>query len=75
MLVVMIDELADGVLQLQRAAVHPAPDLLLGQLGKAALHQIQPGRRRGSEVQVEVRDVWPANGESVGFCGCRSCPG
>src|SRR5260370_20628876 len=47
-------KVANGVLQLQRAAMNAAPDLLLGQFGKPALDQIQPGSRSGSEVQVEA---------------------
>ncbi len=62
-LVVVIDEVANGVLQLQGAAVDSAPNLFFGQLGKPALDQIQPGRRRGSEVQVEAGTVGRASGE------------
>ena len=53
--VVMLDEVADGDLQLQRAAVDSASNLFFRQLGEPALHQIQPGSRRGREVQVEAR--------------------
>ena len=50
----MLDEVANGILQLQGAAMNAAPDLLFGQLGKPALDQIQPGSRSGGEVQVEA---------------------
>ncbi len=44
----VLDEVADGVLQLQRAAVNAAPNLFFGQLGEPALDQVQPGGRRVS---------------------------
>jgi hypothetical protein len=65
----MIDEVADGVLQLQRAAVNTAPDLLFGQLGKPALHQIQPGRRSGSGVQVKAGTFGKPTANPLGFVG------
>jgi len=52
---VVIDEAADGVFQLDRAAVDAAPDLFFGQLSEPALDPIEPGSRGGSEVQVEAR--------------------
>ena len=63
----MLDEVANGVFQLQRAAVDAAPDLFFGQLGEPALDQIQPGSRSGSEVQVEARTLGQPAADQLGF--------
>ena len=68
-LVVMLDEVADGVLQLLRAAVDSAPNLFFGQFGEPALHQIQPGGRRGCEVQVDARTLGQPAANELGFVG------
>jgi hypothetical protein len=47
-------EQADGVLRCTRAAVAPTPDLFFGQRREPSLHLIDPGRVRGSEVEVEA---------------------
>ena len=46
-MVVMLDEVANGVLPLQGAAVDAAPNLFFGQLGEPAFHQVEPRSRRG----------------------------
>ncbi len=65
----MIDKVANGVLQLQRAAVNATPDLFFSQLGKPALDQIQAGSRGGSEVQVEARTFGQPTADQLGFVG------
>jgi hypothetical protein len=39
-----IDIVADGLFQLSRRTMHPATDLLLGQLGEESLDLVDPGR-------------------------------
>ena len=66
-LVVVVDEMADGVLQLQRAAMNAAAKLFLRQLGEPAFDQIQPGGRGGSEVQVEARALGQPTANELSF--------
>jgi len=68
-LVVMLDKVADGVLQLQRAAVDSAPNLFFGQRGEPALDQVQPGSRSGSEMQVEARTFGQPAADQLGIVG------
>ena len=63
----VIDEAADGVFQLDRAAVDAAPDLFFGQLSEPALDQIEPGSRGGSEVQVEARTFGKPAADPLGL--------
>ena len=49
-LVVKADELRDRAFQLAHAVVRTSLDLALRQHGEPALHLIQPGTVRGSEV-------------------------
>ena len=39
--VVVVDEVADGVLQWQRAAMNAAPDLFFGEFGEPAFDQLK----------------------------------
>lgn len=50
-----VDVLANGVLELPRAAVNTPADLFLSQHGEPPLHEIDPGRPRRGEVHVEAR--------------------
>jgi hypothetical protein len=48
------DEFADGGLQFADAAVNAAADLLVGEFGKPALDQIDPGPIGGRVVDMEA---------------------
>jgi hypothetical protein len=65
----MLDKVANGALQLQRAAVDSAPNLFFGQLGEPALDQIQLGSGGGSEVQMEARTFSQPASDELGFVG------
>jgi len=68
-LVVMLDKVANGVLQLQRAAVNSAPNLFFGELGEPALDEVPPGGPSGSEVQVKARAFGQPAADELGFVG------
>jgi len=68
-MVVMLDKVANGALQPQRAAVDSAPNLFFGQLSEPALDQIQPGSGSGSEVQMEARTFSQPASDDLGFVG------
>jgi hypothetical protein len=50
----MIDVAVDCILQLAGAAVHPTSELLFGEGREEPLHQGEPRRARGREVQVDA---------------------
>lgn len=47
----------DGVPERLRVAMDPAPQLFLGEQGKPALHQIEPGGAGRREVHMEARSL------------------
>ncbi len=50
-----LDVADDGVFQFAGAAMEPTPNLLLGQHGEPALHQVDPGGSSRREVETEAR--------------------
>jgi len=52
MFFVLPEVLVDGPFQLRHAAKGAAPEALPGNLRKPAIHQIEPRRPRGREVEI-----------------------
>ena len=54
-MIAALDVMANGILHFSSCAVNAPSNLLFRQCGKPALHQIQLGRCRGSEMQMKMR--------------------
>ena len=53
--IVSVNEIADGVDEIIETAKYAASDALVGQFAKPTLYQVQPGRTGGREMYVETR--------------------
>ena len=64
-----IDVIADGRLQFSDAAEHAPANALVGDLGKPALHQVEPGPVGGREVHMKAWSFGKPFPNDVGLVG------
>src|SRR5579863_1178219 len=65
----MLDEVANGILQFDGAAVDAAADLFFGESGEPTFDQVQPRGRSRREVQVKARPFGQPAPDQLGFVG------
>ena len=63
----MLDKVANGIFQLDCAAVDAAADLFFGESGEPTFEQVQPRGRSRREVQVKARPLGQPAPDQLGF--------
>src|SRR5215216_2426391 len=68
----LVDVAKDSGLQFRDGPERPTPGTLPCELGKEALHGVEPGRRRRSEVEGPAR-MPSEHSRTFGCCGSHNC--